>query len=90
MVIIRRTFFLKWFKKSPKNKNFWRFLAFRKASKPGDEISQGYRQFANFLIEKGNIKKPLLNNSKIDLPPNLSLWILGKNNEMEKEDSDEE
>lgn len=50
----------------------------------GDEISQGYRQFANFLIEKGNIKKPLLNNSKIDLPPNLGLWILGKNNEMEK------
>ena len=31
----------------------------------GDELLQGYRQFANFLIEKGNIKKPLLNNSKM-------------------------
>lgn len=49
-----------------------------------DELLQGYRQFANFLIEKGNIKKPLLNNSKIDLPPQLGLWVLGKNNDMEK------
>ena len=51
---------------------------------PKDEIFQGYRQFADSLIEKGNIKKPVLNNLKTYLPPNLSLWILGKNSEMER------
>tara|TARA_B100000686_G_scaffold149838_1_gene157138 strand:- start:587 stop:2734 length:2148 start_codon:yes stop_codon:yes gene_type:complete len=48
------------------------------------EIFQGYRQFANSLIEKGNVKKTILNDSKTNLPSSLSLWVFGKNNEMQK------
>jgi len=59
MVIIRRTFFLKWFKKSPKNEKFWRFLAFRKASKP-EEISKDKISQEATKVSKSEYTKVLI------------------------------
>lgn len=48
------------------------------------EILKEYRQFSNFLIERGNSKITIQKKLVNALPTDVSLWVLGKNNEAGK------
>ncbi|MBC8283248.1 MAG: hypothetical protein H8E32_05485 [Nitrospinae bacterium] len=48
-------------------------------------LLQGYRQLGNSMRDADNIKKPFLNDLKDDFPADISLWVLGKNNEVGKD-----
>ncbi|MBT5470583.1 MAG: hypothetical protein HOK41_08260 [Nitrospina sp.] len=50
--------------------------------KENERILQGYRKFAQSLIEKGNIKKTDLKDFKVSLDSDLSLWVFGKGNKI--------
>ncbi len=49
--------------------------------KENEKMMEGYREFAGSLIETGNIKESVLSNTEVLPPSDLSLWVLGKNNE---------